>query len=176
MLASQSKDFQLIDASEYLDTTAIEEAVKGRSSLSSMEKAVAKVTAQVADQIKDRAALVAKNANTLDQLDATQQAMFQDRDDLLALTEDELKTTIEERQKAAGKATKKSAAPAKETKSSDELDIEFDMDGVTEDSETKSQFSLTIQLSCSKEQAETIKKEVQDLLKDNEALESIELA
>ena len=176
MIASQSADFKLIDHSEYLNKALLEGAVKGRSSLRTMEKSVTKLTNEIAEKIRIRAELVAKNADTLKNLDKDQQAIFQDRDDLLALSEEELASTITERLEVAGAETKAPTKPKADK--ADDFDIDFDMDGVDDEATArgKSTYQITIQLSCEKEAAESIQKVVTKALKKHDEVESITLS
>jgi len=177
MIASQSAEFKLIDHSEYLDTDALEDAVKGRSSLRTMEKSVTKTTDAIAEKIRIRAKLVASNAKTLDALDKNQQAIFQDRDDLLALSAEELTSTIAQRLKAAGSEAHAKQAPKSEA-AADDFDIDFDMDGVddsaTEGSSTA--YQIVIVLDCEQSAAEEIEETVKKALKKQEGIKSIALS
>ena len=176
MIKSQSADFKLIDHSEYLDKELLEDAVKGRSSLRTMEKSVTKLTEEIAEKIRVRAELVAKNADTLKNLDKDQQAIFQDRDDLLALSEEDLASTIAERLEVAG-VEAKAPATAKAEKA-DDFDIDFDMDGVDDEAiaEATSAYQIVVLLNCEKEAAESIEEAVTKALKKNKEVESITLS
>ncbi len=176
MIASQSADFKLIDHSEYLDKKLLEDAVKGRSSLRTMEKSVTKLTEEIAEKIRIRSEQVADNAATLKKLDKDQQAIFQDRDDLLALSSEELAATIAERLEVAGVEAKTEAEP--KTTKADDFDIDFDMDGVDDDAiaDTKSAYQITIVLNCDKETADSVEKLVTKALKKQDGVESITLS
>ncbi|MCK5923805.1 MAG: hypothetical protein KAG66_22920, partial [Methylococcales bacterium] len=97
LLDAQSDDFRLIDHGSFLDRDQFEEAMKRRTSVSTMEKAADELCANIEISINEKAAMVINNATAIDSLAAGFQPAFQDRNMLLALPSEELNRVIDQR-------------------------------------------------------------------------------
>lgn len=192
VLADQSDDFQLVDSREFLDIALLKAAVKGRTSLKSMEKAIKEVTDGIAVEIEKRAVEVSDNAALLDDIKTGHAAMFQDRSALLAMPTDTLKSTIDERiaavEATAGESVEDTEATPDDDapevtpddspeEPADELNLDFDMQGIGDSDEAlpEEEFQLNVSLKTTRPTAEAITAELRKQLGDNAAVVSIKL-
>jgi len=184
VLSAQDADFQLIDSHEFLDVQLLKAAVKGRGSLKTMEKAIAKVTDGITEAIEQRATEVSANATLLDGIKNEHITMFQDRAALLSMSTETLKSTISERLAALGETSDQSASDA-DTASTEgpdeapdnELDLDFDMQGISDDAEglPVEEFQLTVSLKTTRDNADAIIADIRKRLADNAAVVNIKL-
>lgn len=81
----------------WADRSTFEEAIKGKRTAASMEKAVAKLLVQVKTEIADREEQINNNSKTLEQIDEEYSAVFQDKESLLLMDKEQLDSTISKR-------------------------------------------------------------------------------
>lgn len=152
----QGPEFRSIDHSDYLERSLFVEATKYRANIRSLQGAIDDACARIRTQIDERAAMVRANALKLDSLPAAQQALFQDRDRLLALDESRLNTIIDQRiavfEQQAGTETGKSE-PDPDVSDEPEQPDEAPLP-VNDLAESKSIYTLRIELSATTKEAE----------------------
>ncbi len=95
-LQQQSDALQSVRHS-WLDKSAFEDAIKGKRTTASMQKAVTKLLAQIKGEIADREEKISQNTKKLEEIDDKYSAVFQDQDSLALMDAAQLDLTIEER-------------------------------------------------------------------------------
>lgn len=112
-LQQQSPALQSLRHS-WADESAFEEAIKGKRTSDSMQKAVAKLVVKTKGEIADREEQIKTNTVKLEKIDDEYSAVFQDRDSLALMDSTQLDSTIAERIEyfEAEKKKQADAAPA----------------------------------------------------------------
>ena len=112
-LQQQSPALQSLRHS-WADASAFEEAIKGKRTSDSMQKAVAKLVVKTKGEIADREEQIKTNTVKLEKIDDEYSAVFQDRDSLALMDSTQLDSTIAERIEyfEAEKKKQADAAPA----------------------------------------------------------------
>lgn len=95
-LEEQSDALQSVNHS-WLSQSAVEDATKGKRTSASMQKAVTTLVVKTKSEIAEREEAIQANEKTIAKIDDSYSAVFQDTEALSLLSEDELKSTIEER-------------------------------------------------------------------------------
>ena len=152
----QGPEFLSIDHSDYLKRSVFVEATKYRANIRSLKGAIDDACARIKTQIDERSVVVRENAVKLDSLPAAHQALFQDRDMLLALNESQLSAIIDKRiavlEQQTGIEACKSEPGPDESRESEQLDEEpLGTKDLTED---RSKYTLKIELSATTGEAE----------------------
>lgn len=93
----ESNDFKSINHSAYLDRNRFESAVKGKVGIEGINKAINLLCDKIKSEIEQKAAEIANNGAKLNTFPDRYKILFQDRNSLLTLTEQELNLTIEKR-------------------------------------------------------------------------------
>lgn len=170
-IESKSSPFDLIDHSEYLDRAQFVAELKGRSTLSTLEKAKDKLCTQIMEAVDERDVSVSNNSGVLDSLPDGIQALFQDRAALIALPSDQLNKVVDERQAVIKKeGGGKADAPDAKT---DDIEIDFDMEDISDEDEATEEFELIMQLNTSEKRAERLKKALVEQFENDTAVATI---
>ena len=96
-LALQSREFQKIDHSSYLDRARFAAAIKGKATINTLNTALTKKCDQIKHAINLKANTVAENLATLHALPIEHQNLFQDQGTLLDLSREDLDEVIRAR-------------------------------------------------------------------------------
>lgn len=181
-IAEQSNAFQSLSHNDYTDDDIFVDVLSGKASSKGMQKAITKTCESIKAAITTKATEVDANTKTLDGLPAHHQALFQDRVQLIALSTDQLNTTIDDRVSTFEKQSKEVEAPtavAVDTpaaKESDETDVEKS-DAQSADSDAdKSDYTVTIEINATEDEADAIRTTVVDALASNSAVSNIILS
>jgi len=95
-LQQQSDVLQSVRHS-WLESAAFEDAIKGKRTASSMQKAVTTLVVKIKGEIAEREDSISNNQSALDKIDAKYSGVFQDTESLLLKDSDALNATIAER-------------------------------------------------------------------------------
>jgi len=95
-LEQQSTALQSLRNS-WADKSAFEDAIKGKRTTDSMQKAVTKLLVQTKNEIADREEQINRNYQKIEKIDDEYSAVFQDQDSLALMNAEQLDSTIEER-------------------------------------------------------------------------------
>lgn len=174
-IKEQSAEFQQLSHSDYNDDDIFADAISGKASTKGMQKAITKTCESIKSSITEKAAEVNANADILDQLPQNHQALFQDRVQLISLDTESLNKTIDERVKTfengvdANIETEQAVEPV-EPKEAPVASTESDS------SEDKSDYTVTIEVHATEEEADAIRTTVVEVLSDNSAVGNITLS
>jgi len=175
-IAEQSDAFQKISHSDYTNDANFEDALSGKASTKGMQKAINTVCAEIKEAITNKAAIADANAKTLDTLPANQQPLFQDRAQLLALTEEQLNKTIDDRvsklSNAEVAADTAPAEPETEEQETEQAPAEAEKD----DAGDKSDFTVTVEIHATEDDADAVRSLIVDALKSNTSIGNITLS
>lgn len=174
-IAEQSTAFQSIDHHQYTDPEIFVDALSGKASTKGMEKAIAKASASIKESIIAQVEVVDANALTLDNLPPNHKALFQDRDNLLALSADDLNKTIDERVAQLDQQAKAASASDAENDSKEDDPEEPDKESASDAVAEASQFSITIDINGTEDEADAIRTIVVDALSSHTAVGDITL-
>jgi len=174
-IAEQTPDFQSINHDAYLDEEQFAAALKGRSSLKTSEKAIGKLCKQIKQAITEKVEIVSKNANSLAAMSAAEQALFQDREELLAMESDALGELIDKRLEVFNEGTGKQPTPKSvdDAEPDEEIDLDFDMQDSAEAGEDIAAFDIIISMKSTEIQANEFLDELTKRFSDESAVESV---
>lgn len=178
-IAEQSDAFQSLAHSQFTDSDIFLDALSGKASTKGMQKAIAKTCKSIKESISKKAISVDTNATTLDNLAAHHKTLFQDRVHLIDLDVDQLNQTIDDRikhfeqqsDKTETAAPKDAAEPEIEEKPADSEDSD-----TTEQDAEKSDYTVTIEINATEEEADAIRTIVVEALASNNAIGNITLS
>lgn len=175
VIAGQSLDFQRLDAARYLDRAHFVQAIKGKASIKGVKAAIREHCGRVQRAIEEKAAQVSDNGALLAGLPSEQQVLFQDRGHLLDMRREQLVEVIDRRlvtyrEEQQRKALSVQPAPAPGALSTDKL-----RPTLPASSESPAEFHLTIQLSCTKSEAQAIARSVREHLQGVHAVKEMHL-
>lgn len=129
LLEQQNDNFALLDHSSWKNRQRFEDAVKGKRSSSSMEKAIAALIRDIKTEIENQSVEAGTKSERLGSIDDEYVPLFQDRQSLIRMTLDDLNETISQRidfylkEKSEAEAEKKAAEEkAQEQESSSAAD------------------------------------------------------
>ncbi|MEE9342143.1 MAG: hypothetical protein V3V12_00755 [Gammaproteobacteria bacterium] len=182
MIDEQGADFKLIDHAIFLDRHQVKEAMKRKTSLSTMDKAAAELSANIEQAIKEKAVLVINNALVLDSLAVAYQPAFQDRGMLLALSSDELSRIIDQRLESfrADAAPAVASTEEIENKTDDQeegkLALDFSMQADSEEEAELHNFSLVMRMRASDATARSILSVIKQQYADNGVVTEVSLS
>lgn len=177
-IEEQSPEFQSLSHSDYIDDAIFADALSGKASTKGMQKAITKTCDSIKDAITKKAADVNANAKALDNLPANHKALFQDRTQLIGLSTDELNKTIDERVSTFEKQSTGTDAPAAVVVDEPEEEpVEKTVDTAdTASDEDKSDYTVTIEINATEDEADAIRTTVVEALSSNSAVGNIILA
>lgn len=95
-LQEQSETLQSVRHS-WFEKSAFEDAIKGKRTASSMQKAVTGLVVKIKGEMADRETIISENQKVIDGIDKQYSAVFQDEQSLLLMDSDALQSTIDER-------------------------------------------------------------------------------
>ena len=176
-IAEQSEDFQLIKHSDFLDEAFFLEALKGRSTLKTSEKAIGKLCKKIKQSITDKAASVTNNAAALAAMPAAEQALFQDRAELLAMEPSALNEVIDSRlsvfREQAGTPAADASGVKTDAGSDSDIDLDFDMQDISDAGEAIGRFDIVVSLKASESHANQLLSELKERFADEKTIESV---
>ena len=178
-IETQSKAFQSLSHNDYTDDDIFVDALSGKASTKGMQKAITKTCESIKAAITEKATSVDANHDTLDNLPAHHQALFQDRVQLIALSSDQLNQTIDERvsnfEKQSNETETAAKAAVAEPETIDEVEEKAASDA-TDSEADKSDYTVTIDIIATEEAADAIRTIVVETLSSNSAVGNITLA
>jgi len=174
-IAEQTTDFQSINHDDFLNEAQFAEALKGRSSLKTSEKAVGKLCEQIKQAITDKAEIVSKNSTSLAAMSAAEQALFQDREKLLAMESNALGELIDKRLAVfrEGTGIQSSSKDSEASEQDADIEIDFDMEEIAEAGEDIAAFDIIISMKSTEVQANEFLDELTKRFSDESAVESV---
>ncbi len=126
LLEQQNDNFALLDHSNWTNRQRFEDAVKGKRSSSSMEKAIAALIRDIKTEVESQSVQAGTKSERLGSIDDEYSPLFQDRQSLIRMSLDDLNSTISERidfylkEKAEAEAAKKAAEEKAQAEAGDE--------------------------------------------------------
>lgn len=179
-IATQSDTFQLLSHSEYNDKAIFVDVLSGKASSKGMQKAITKTCEAIKAAITKQANEVQINSTKLDNLPAHHQTLFQDRVQLIALSTEQLDKTINERVNHFEKLSKDTqAAPAAavdEPEAPVVTEEKVAMITVDDDDASLSDYTITIEINATEQEADSIRTKVVEAVSTNSAVGNIILA
>lgn len=180
IISRQCSDFQLISHSEYLDKQPFLQAVKGKTGIKGIQKAIDRKIEFIEKQILSRAEEVSNNAEKLDSISDIHKVLFQDRMALLSLSELELTLTIDKRIASFNEeiAKKKAQNAIDELNQIEkpELNPGLSPDKSTFEKEQKRQYKITVDIFSTKEEAIEIARSIREKFLSIDTVKNIKLS
>lgn len=180
IISRQCSDFQLINHSEYLDKEPFLQAVKGKTGIKGIQKAIDRKIEFIEKQILSRAEEVSNNAEKLDSISDIHKVLFQDRMALLSLSELELTLTIDKRIASFNEeiAKKKAQNAIDELNQIEkpELNPGLPPDKSTFEKEQKRQYKITVDIFSTKEEAIEIARSIREKFLSIDTVKNIKLS
>lgn len=180
IISRQCSDFQLINHSEYLDKQPFLQAVKGKTGIKGIQKAIDRKIEFIEKQILSRAEEVSNNAEKLDSISDIHKVLFQDRMALLSLSELELTLTIDKRIASFNEeiAKKKAQNAIDELNQIEkpELNPGLPPDKSTFEKEQKRQYKITVDIFSTKEEAIEIARSIREKFLSIDTVKNIKLS
>lgn len=180
IISRQCSDFQLINHSEYLDKQPFLQAVKGKTGIKGIKKAIDRKIEFIEKQILSRAEEVSNNAEKLDSISDIHKVLFQDRMALLSLSELELTLTIDKRIASFNEeiAKKKAQNAIDELNQIEkhELNPGLPPDKSTFEKEQKRQYKITVDIFSTKEEAIEIARSIRENFLSIDTVKNIKLS
>lgn len=176
-IATQSEAFQSLKHSEYTDKEIFVDVLSGKASTKGMQKAITKTCESIKAAITKKAEDVAINASKLDNLPPHHQSLFQDRPQLIVLSIEQLDKTIDERINHFDKQAKESdAAPTPVVEAVEEPATKEEKATTSDDAADKSDYTVTIEINSTEDEADAIRTKVVETFSDNSAIGNIILS
>lgn len=97
LLEQQNDNFAMLDHSAWTERSHFEDAVKGKRSSASMEKAIASLVRDIKTEVESQSVEVGTKVERLASVDDEYTPLFQDKRSLLRMSLEELETTIDQR-------------------------------------------------------------------------------
>lgn len=173
-IKEQSEAFQSLPQDNYNDREIFEDAVSGKASTKGMQKSITQTCNLIKAAIAEKAAEVDANVKVLDKLPGNHKALFQDREQLVALSPDELNKTIDER---IANFDQTAAAPVEtEAEAEPEVEAEAEPEAADGADEDKDDYVITIDIRASEDTADAIRTTIVKALSGNDAVGDITLS
>lgn len=96
-LKQQNEPFHEVNRDRFMDRQTLEDTTKGKRSAGSMQKAIDSAVAEVKEKIALKWASITANQKILDAIDSKYTLIFQDPNALLAMSDEDLQSTIKKR-------------------------------------------------------------------------------
>jgi hypothetical protein len=179
LLEKQSNDFNSIDDSIFLERKRFEEAVKRKSGIKGMNSAIDSLCYEIKKEILEKAEVLEKNSNLINNISDEYDFLFQDRKSLLILSLKELDLTIENRisKFEESKAKKETKVVLSELKKESDIPLSANDETTTNDSLNlgSKKYKIIVNILSSEKEAINIAQSIKQTFKNNSLITNIHL-
>jgi len=177
--SSQSSAFQSLDHGKFLDRARFEAAAKGKSTSSTLARALESQVREIEREIGEEGLRVAENISILDGIAGEYRMLFQDREQLIQLSKSELRLTIDKRIKLSKEdaATRRAIKAVSESQEVEERELNPDLPEMAQSGAViRDRYRITLELLACREEAIELARTIRETHSGDEAVESVRLS
>jgi hypothetical protein len=178
-IAVQSLAFQSLDHGRFFDRARFDAAAKGKSTSSSLARALESLVREIEQEIGEEGLRVADNIAILDGIADEYRMLFQDRGQLIQLSKSELRLTIDKRIMLFKEDTgaRRASRAVSESEGGEERELNPDAPEVAQSRVAiRDRYRITLEMLASREEATELARLIRDAHGGRKTVESVRLS